>query len=62
VAGRDGEPGAGIGWGALAWPTLGGRRECILRDLLGEIDVTQEADQVGQDAPPFVAEDLLEQG
>jgi hypothetical protein len=43
-------------------PALGGGRERLLRGFLGEIDVTQEADEVGEDAPPLVAEDLLEQG
>ena len=62
VAGRDGQPGAGIGRGAVARPALGGGRERLLRRFLGEVDVTQEADQVGEDAPPLVAEDLLEQG
>jgi hypothetical protein len=33
-----------------------------LSGFLGEVDVAQEADQVGQDAAPLVAEDLLEQG
>jgi hypothetical protein len=61
VAGRDGQPGAGIGRDAGARPALGGGRERLLRRFLGEVDVAQEADQVGEDAPPLVAEDLLEQ-
>jgi hypothetical protein len=43
-------------------PALGGGRERLLRGFLGEIDVTQEADEVGEDAPPLIAEDLVEQG
>jgi hypothetical protein len=62
VAGRDGQPGARVGRGAVARPALGGGRERLLRGFLGEVDVTQEADQVGDDAPPLVAEDLREQG
>jgi hypothetical protein len=45
---------------ALAWPALGRDRERLLRDFLGEVEVAEEADQVGQDAAPFVAEGLLE--
>jgi hypothetical protein len=42
-------------------PALGGNRERLLRGLLGEIEVAEEADQVGQNAAPLLAEDLLEQ-
>jgi len=30
------------------------------RDARGEIEVAEEADQTGEDAPPLVAEDLLD--
>jgi len=46
---------------ALAGPALGGRREGLLRGLLGELEVAEEADERGQDAAPLVAEDLLDQ-
>ena len=32
----------------------------ILRGFLGEIEVAEEADQGGQDAAPFLAEDAIE--
>ena len=52
----------GLGGAALARPALGGGRERLLRGFLGEVDVAQEADQVGENPSPLVAEDLLEQG
>ena len=61
VAGRDGEPGARVGRRALARPSLGGDGERLLGGLLGEVEVTEEADQRGEDPPPLVAEDLIEQ-
>src|SRR6266571_380138 len=60
VAGRDRQPGAGIGRGAVARPALGGGRERFLGGLLGEVEVAEEANQTGEDAAPLVAEDLLE--
>jgi hypothetical protein len=39
---------------------VGGHRERLLRGFLGEVKVTEEADQGGQDAAPFLAEDLFE--
>ena len=46
---------------AVARPALGGDRERLLRGLLGEVEVAEEADQGGQHAAPLVAEDLLDQ-
>jgi hypothetical protein len=45
---------------AVAGPALGGDRERLLGSFLGEVKVAEEADQAGEDAPPLVAEDLLE--
>jgi hypothetical protein len=61
VARRRGQPRARIVRLAGARPALGGDRERFLSGLLGEVEVAEEADQVGQDTAPFVAEDLLEQ-
>src|SRR5215469_9392140 len=47
---------------AVAWPSVGGLRERLLRGFLGEVKVAEKADQGGQDAAPFLAEDLLERG
>jgi hypothetical protein len=41
-------------------PALGGDRERILGSLLGELEVAEEADQVGDNAAPLVAKDLVE--
>ena len=41
-------------------PALGRDRERLLGGLLGEVEVTEEADQVREEAAPLVAEDLLE--
>jgi hypothetical protein len=46
----------------VARPALGGDREGLLRGLLGEIEVAEEADQGGEDATPLLAEGLLEDG
>src|SRR5262245_39678622 len=61
VAGRDRQPGARIGWRAVAGPAVGRDRKRLLGGILGEIEVAEEADQVGEDAAPLVPEDLLEQ-
>ena len=45
----------------MAWPALGRDGERLLNGLLGKVEVAEEADQVGEDAPPFVAKDLLDQ-
>ena len=42
---------------AVARPALGGDRERLLRGLLGEVEVAEEADQRSEDAPPLLAED-----
>jgi hypothetical protein len=42
-------------------PPLGRDRERLLGGLLGEVDVTEEADQGGEDAAPLAPEDLLDQ-
>jgi hypothetical protein len=41
-------------------PTLGGDRERLLSGLLGEVEVAEVADQVGEDTAPLVAEDPVE--
>jgi hypothetical protein len=61
VAGGDRQPGARVGRRAFAGPALGRDRERLLRGFLGEIEVTEEADEVGEDAAPLVPKDLLEQ-
>ena len=44
----------------FARPSLSGDREGLLGGFLGEVKVAQEADQSGEDAPPLLAEYLLE--
>ena len=61
VARRRRQPRARVGRLAGSRPALGGDRERLLRGFLGEIEVTEEADQVGEDTAPFLPEDLLEQ-
>ena len=60
VAGGGHQPGARVLGDAVARPALGRDRERLLGGLLGEVEVAEEADQVREDAPPLVAEDLLE--
>ena len=56
------QPRAGILRRPVARPALGGGSEGLLRGLLGEVEIAEEADQAGEDAAPLVAEDLLEDG
>src|SRR5207253_10220045 len=46
---------------ALARPSLDRRRERILKDVLGEVEVAEDADQGREHARALVAEDLLDQ-
>jgi hypothetical protein len=50
----------GLGRRSVARPSLRGDRERLLRGLLGEVEVAEEADQCREDASPLVAEGLLE--
>ena len=61
VARSGDQPGPRVGGHPLARPTLGGDRERILGGFLGEVEVAEEADQAGEDASPFVPENLVEQ-
>ena len=45
---------------AVLWPPVGGDGERLLGGLLGEVEVAEEADQCGENAAPFLAEDLVE--
>jgi hypothetical protein len=60
VARRRDEPGARVVRRPVARPALGGCGERVLRGFLGELEVAEEADQSREDAPPLVAEDLVE--
>ncbi len=48
-------------WHPVAGPSLGRDRKGLLCGFLGEIDVTEEADQGRQDAAPLAPENLLDQ-
>jgi hypothetical protein len=60
VPSRLHQPGARMAGNAVAWPPAGSDGERLLRGFLGEIEVAEEADQGGQDASPFLAEDAIE--
>jgi hypothetical protein len=45
---------------AIAWPSVGGDREGLLRGFLSEVEVAEGAERGGQDAAPLLAEDLIE--
>ncbi len=60
VARRGQQPGPSVVGIPIAGPALGGDGEGLLSGLLGEIEVTEEADQGSDDAAPFVSERLLE--
>ena len=57
---RRHQPGARVGGDSVARPALRGDREGLLRGLLGEVEVAEEADQGSEDIAPPVAEGLLE--
>jgi len=46
---------------AISGPPFGRGRKRLLSGLLGEIDVTEEADQGREDPAPLAPEDLLDQ-
>jgi hypothetical protein len=60
VAGSGHQPGAPVGGRTLAGPALGRGCECFLGGFLGEVEVAEEAIERRDDAPPLVAEALLE--
>ena len=45
---------------AVARPAVGRDREGLLRGLLGEVEVAEEADQGSEDVAPVIAEGLFE--
>jgi hypothetical protein len=61
VARGDRQPSAGVGRYSVLRPALGGDRERLLGGLLREIEIAKETDQRGQDPPPLVPEDLVQQ-
>jgi hypothetical protein len=54
------QPRARVGGRSVARPALRGDREGLLRGLLGEVEVAEEADEGSEDAAPLVAEGPLE--
>jgi len=49
-----------LGW-ALPPPALRGDRERLLCGFLGEVEVAEEAGEVGEDPAPLLSEYLLDQ-
>src|SRR3712207_1617780 len=56
VVRRRHEPRPRAGGDAVARPALGGDREGLLRGLLGEVEVAEEADERSEDAAPVITE------
>jgi len=56
TSGRD-QPGAGIVRRPVARPPLDGGRDCVLKGVLRELEVAEDADQGREDAAPLLAED-----
>jgi hypothetical protein len=54
------KPGGRVLGQAAPWPALRGGRERIPEGVLGEVEVAEDADQGGEDATPFLAEDPVE--
>ena len=61
VARRDHQPSAGVARDPILLPALGGDRERLRGGFLGEVEIAEEADQGGQDPPPLLAEDPIQQ-
>jgi hypothetical protein len=58
---RDGdEPAGRIGGHAVPGPPLEGDGDGLLKGVLGEVEVAEDADQGREDAPVLLAEELLE--
>lgn len=54
------QPGARVVRNAIAWPLLQRGGEGVLQRFLGTIEITQQADQRGQDPTRFAAVDRLD--
>jgi hypothetical protein len=61
VAGRPHQPRTGVGGLPVVWPARGGDRKGLLRGLLGEVEVAEEADQCSEDPSPLLAEYALQE-
>jgi hypothetical protein len=62
VAGGRRDPGAGVVRHAPRRPRLEGRDEGLLDGFLGEVEVTEDADQGGHRPPLFLAEQAIDDG
>ena len=60
VARRGRDPGPGIPRNAIPRPGFEGRHERVREGLLGEVEVAQDTDERGKDAPGFLAERPLD--
>ena len=56
------QPGAGMFRRTFPRPSLGGDGKGLLGGLLGEIDVAEEANQVGKNTSPLFTEDPVDDG
>jgi len=56
AARRRQQPGAGLRWDALGRPVLQRGLDHLGRDVLGEIEVAEAADEGGEQPAPFLAE------
>jgi hypothetical protein len=61
VARGDRQPSARVGRDSVAGPALRGDRERLLGGFLREIEIAKETDKRGQDPPPLVPENLVQQ-
>jgi hypothetical protein len=60
VAGGRHDPAAGVGWQAIARPLAQGDGEGHLHRVLGEVEVTEDADEDRYRAAPLLAEQGLD--
>src|SRR5579859_4599469 len=57
---RRDEPAGGVGGNAALRPAFDRDRQRVLKCVLGEVEVAEDADQGGENARALVADDLLE--
>src|SRR5581483_12403163 len=60
VPGHRHEPAGRIAGHAVPWPPLEGDGDSLLKGVLGEVEVAEDADQGREDASVLLAEELLE--
>jgi len=54
---RRGQPGSGTGWNSVPAPSLQRTEQCVLHDVLGDVEVAEQSRQGGGEPAGFLTED-----